>query len=75
MSFFVLVFDRHTRELRASERYEDMESAGDRMTELDADPSTCACTVEADEEAELASSVRRGADGDRGARSLREGKR
>ena len=27
MGFFVLVFDRHTRELRASERYEDMESA------------------------------------------------
>jgi RNA polymerase sigma factor (sigma-70 family) len=50
MGFFVLVFDRHTRELRASERYEDMESAGDHMTELDADPSTCVCTVEADEE-------------------------
>jgi hypothetical protein len=28
MGFFVLVFDRHTRELRASERYEDMESGG-----------------------------------------------
>jgi hypothetical protein len=53
MSFFVLVFDRQTRELRGSERYEDMESAGPRMIELDADPSTCACTVEADEEQSL----------------------
>jgi hypothetical protein len=36
MSFFVLVFDRHTRELRASERYEDMESAGVKKLEKQA---------------------------------------
>jgi DNA-directed RNA polymerase sigma subunit (sigma70/sigma32) len=53
MSFFVLVFDRQTRELRASERYEDMESAALRMTELDTGPSTCVITVEADDEQSL----------------------
>jgi RNA polymerase sigma factor (sigma-70 family) len=53
MSFFVLLFDRQTPELRASERCEDMESACLRMNELDADPSTCLSTVEADDEQSL----------------------
>jgi RNA polymerase sigma factor (sigma-70 family) len=53
MSFFVLAFDRQTRELRASEGYEDMESALSRMSEPDTDPSTFAVIVEADDEQSL----------------------
>jgi RNA polymerase sigma factor (sigma-70 family) len=53
MSFIVLVFNHKTRELRASEQYEDPESADRRMIELNADPSTCVAQVEADDEQSL----------------------